>query len=318
MVTALLVSALSCLASALATDWHLLLFRALTGLALSGLATVGTTYLAEEIHPNRLGFAMGLYVAGNAIGGMSGRLIASVVVDFVSWRTTLGILGVIALLVTLLFWYYLPPSRNFHPHRLNLRSLLLGYLVHFHDRGLPLLFMEGFLLMDSFVTLFNYIGYRLLAPPYQLSQTWVGCISIVYLSGIYSSTFIGSLSERIGRKRLLAAMILVMLAGVLITLLPNLWLIIPGILLLTFGFFGAHSIASSWVSKRAKVARAQAPSLYLFFYYVDSSIASTLSDYFWHLWCWPGVALFIVYLLVVGQIAAWHLSLVPPRHRMTA
>lgn len=56
-----------------------------------------------------------------------------------------------------------------------------------------------------------------------------------------------------------------MLAGVLITLLPNLRLIIPGILLLTFGFFGAHSIASSWVSKRAKVARAQASSLYLFF-----------------------------------------------------
>ncbi len=32
---------------------------------------------------------------------------------------------------------------------------------------------------------------------------------------------------------------------------------------LTFGFFGAHSIASGWVGQRALTARAQASALYL-------------------------------------------------------
>lgn len=37
------------------------------------------------------------------------------------------------------------------------------------DAGLPWLFLEAFLLMGAFVTMFNYIGYRLLADPYDLN-----------------------------------------------------------------------------------------------------------------------------------------------------
>ncbi len=40
-----------------------------------------------------------------------------------------------------------------------------------------------------------------------------------------------------------------------------------GVALVTWGFFGAHSIASSWVGLRATDGRAQAAALYLFFYY---------------------------------------------------
>lgn len=314
MVTALLAAALSSLACALAHNWHMLLIlRALTGLSLSGLAAVGMTYLAEEIHPGHLGLSMGLYISGNAIGGMSGRLISGVLVDFVSWRATLAILGGLALLVALLFWRYLPPSQNFHPRRLNPRNLLLGFRLHFHDRGLPWLFLESFLLMGAFVTLFNYIGYRLLAPPYRMSQTWVGLISVVYLSGIYSSAFIGSMSDRLGRGRLLTAMILLMLAGILLTLADSLWLVLPGVLAMTFGFFGAHSIASSWVGRRARVAKAQASSLYLFFYYVGSSVLGTLGGFAWHSYDWTGVALFIASLLLLATAAGWRLSKVAPR-----
>ena len=50
-----------------------------------------------------------------------------------------------------------------------------------HDAGLPLLFLEAFVLMGAFVTLFNYIGYRLLAAPYNLDQVFVGLLSVVYL-----------------------------------------------------------------------------------------------------------------------------------------
>ena len=50
--------------------WHgVLVMRALIGLCLSGLVAVAMTYISEEIHPQVLGFTMGLYIAGNAIGG---------------------------------------------------------------------------------------------------------------------------------------------------------------------------------------------------------------------------------------------------------
>src|SRR5690606_38517489 len=82
MVMSLLTSALLTLGTALVNDWStLLVLRTLLGLSLSGVPAVAMTYLVEEVDSRSLGLAMGLYIGGNAVGGMSGRLIAGVVAD---------------------------------------------------------------------------------------------------------------------------------------------------------------------------------------------------------------------------------------------
>lgn len=202
MVFALVCAALSTLASAVMPSWELVLAtRALVGLSLSGLAAVAMTYLSEEIHPQHIGLAMGLYIGGNAIGGMSGRLITGVLIDFVSWHTAMLTIGGLALVAALVFWKVLPESRNFRAQTMNPRSLLDGFVMHFKDAGLPWLFLEAFLLMGAFVTLFNYIGYRLLAEPYHMNQALVGLLSVVYLSGIYSSAQVGALADKLGDRK---------------------------------------------------------------------------------------------------------------------
>jgi YNFM family putative membrane transporter len=287
MVFALFAAALCTLASALMPTWDgILLMRALTGLSLSGLAAVAMTYLSEEIHPRHIGLAMGLYIAGNAIGGMSGRLIAGVLVDYVSWHTAMLVVGGLALVAATVFVRILPPSRNFRPRQLNPRSLVEGFTLHFRDAGLPWLFLEAFLLMGGFVTLFNYIGYRLLDAPYHMSQALVGLLSVVYLSGIYSSAKVGALADRHGRRKVFWMTIVLMAAGLLLTLLSPLPLILLGMVMFTFGFFGAHSVASSWIGRRATRAKGQASSLYLFSYYAGSSVAGTLGGVAWHYGGW--------------------------------
>ena len=251
---------------------------------------------------------MGLYIGGNAIGGMSGRLISGVLVDYVNWHVALATLGVLALAAALLFWRILPESKNFRPAPLKPRRLIEGFTGHLRDAGLPWLFLVGFLLMGAFVTLFNYIGYRLLAEPYHLSQALVGVLSVVYLSGIYSSAWVGSLADRLGRRKVLWAMIALMLGGLLITLLQPLVLVLAGLLVFTFGFFGAHSVASSWIGRRALKAKGQASSLYLFCYYVGSSVAGTAGGVFWHYYGWNGVGLFIAGLLGICLLVALHLA----------
>jgi YNFM family putative membrane transporter len=299
MVLSLLCAALFTLASACMPTWHgVLLMRGLLGLSLSGLAAVGMTYLSEEIHPRFIGLSMGLYIGGNAIGGMGGRLIAGVLVDFVNWRVAIGALGLMSLLGALLFWRILPESKHFRATPLNLKNLIGNYGLHLRDQGLPWLFLEAFLLMGAFVTLFNYIGYRLLGEPYHMSQAVVGLLSVVYLSGIYSSAWVGSLADKLGRRKVLWAVIVLMFAGLLLTLFPQVPLILIGMLLFTFGFFGAHSVASSWIGRRAFVAKGQASSMYLFCYYLGSSVAGTLGGVFWHHYGWLGVGVFIGALLV--------------------
>ncbi|MFW3896523.1 MFS transporter [Pseudomonas bharatica] len=314
MVFALFCAALSTIASALMPTWEgVLAMRALVGLSLSGLAAVAMTYLSEEIHPQHIGLAMGLYIGGNAIGGMSGRLIAGVLIDFVSWHTAMLVIGGLALIAAALFWKVLPESRNFRSRSMNPRSLLDGFVLHFRDAGLPWLFLEAFLLMGAFVTLFNYIGYRLLAEPFNMSQALVGLLSIVYLSGIYSSAQIGALADKLGRRRVFWGTILLMFSGMLLTLFSALPLIIVGMLVFTFGFFGAHSVASSWIGRRAFKAKGQASSLYLFSYYAGSSVAGTAGGVAWHYAGWNGIGVFIGSLLVVALGVALYLSKLPPK-----
>lgn len=303
MVTSLMLAAIFSLLSSTMTSWHgILLMRALTGLSLSGVAAVGMTYLSEEINPAVAAFSMGLYISGNSIGGMSGRLLSGVITDYSSWRVAVAAIGCFALASAVMFWKILPDSRHFRPTSLKPRSLVINFRLHWRDSGLPLLFAEGFLLMGSFVTLFNYIGYRLLAPPYSLSQAVVGLLSVVYLTGSWSSPKAGAMTAKYGRSSVLLVSTLVMLSGLLITVFSSVWLILPGMMLFTAGFFAAHSVASGWIGTRARRAKGQASSLYLFSYYLGSSVAGTLGGVFWHRFGWNGITLFISAMLLLSLV----------------
>src|SRR5690606_17948390 len=144
----------------LVNDWStLLVLRTLLGLSLSGVPAVAMTYLVEEVDSRSLGLAMGLYIGGNAVGGMSGRLIAGVVADHWGWRVGIAVVGVIAVLATVALWTQLPGSRHFHARRVDLVKLPVRFAGLFRDAALPWLFACGFLLLGVFVTLYNFLGY---------------------------------------------------------------------------------------------------------------------------------------------------------------
>ncbi|MDH2065933.1 MFS transporter [Pantoea sp. GD03673] len=308
MVTALMLAAICTLISATMTSWHgILIMRALMGMSLSGVAAVGMTYLSEEMDARVVAFSMGLYISGNSIGGMSGRLLSGVLTDLFSWRIAVAVIGCFSLASALMFWKILPASRHFRPITLRPRNLLINFRLHWRDPGLPWLFAEGFLLMGAFVTLFNYIGYRLLDAPWHLSQAVVGLLSVVYLTGSWSSPKAGALTGRLGRGPVMLGATAIMLLGLLVTAFNSLWLILPGMMLFTAGFFAAHAVASGWIGPRARRARGQASSLYLFSYYVGSSVAGTLGGLFWHNFGWCGITLFISVLLVLALLVAWRL-----------
>lgn len=308
MVTALLLASSCTLLSTMMTSWHgILVMRALIGLSLSGVAAVGMTYLSEEIHPSVVAFSMGLYISGNSIGGMSGRLLSGVLTDFFNWRIAVAAIGCFALASALMFWKILPESRHFRPSSLRPKTLFINFRLHWRDQGLPLLFVQGFLLMGAFVTLFNYIGYRLMQGPWYLSQAVVGLLSVAYLTGTWSSPKAGAMTAKLGRGPVMIFSTALMLFGLVLTVFSPLAIIFIGMLLFSAGFFAAHSVASGWIGPRAKRAKGQASSLYLFSYYLGSSIAGTLGGVFWHQFGWVGVASFIGSLLVISLLVGTRL-----------
>jgi YNFM family putative membrane transporter len=301
MTISLIASSILAIITALSPNFHLLLLcRILQGIVLAGLPAIAMAYLGEEIDPKSLGMAMGLYISGNSIGGMGGRIISGVLTDYFNWHIALIGIGIISLMASLLFWFTLPTSAHFQPRKFAVVKLGKSLISQFNEPGLIYLFGTGFLLMGSFVSLYNYIGFQLIAPPYSLSQTIVGFIFIVYIVGTFSSTWMGMLADQHGRRKILQLSLLILLIGACITLNTNLWLKIIGIAVFTFGFFAGHSIASGWVGKLSTHDKAQASSLYLFFYYIGSSIGGTVGGMFYSDFGWIGVIVMIIVFTIIA------------------
>ena len=83
-------------------------------------------------------------------------------------------------------------------------------------------------------------------------------------------------------------------------------MLVAGLALLTAGFFAVHGVASGWVPARAHaggVATGQAASLYLFTYYLGSSVFGSLAGPAWTRAAWPGVVALAPVLLLAHRRA---------------
>jgi YNFM family putative membrane transporter len=290
----------------------LLVLRALQGIALAGLQAVAMSYLAEELHRGSLGFSVGLFVAGNGIGGMSGRLIAALVNDVAGWRWALAVVGLVALACSVLFQVVIVPSAHFQPRQFRLRALGGSIGRAFTDSGLLRLFAIGMLAMGCFVTVYNYLGFRLLSAPFALSSSVVGLIFVVYLAGSFSSAAAGRMADRFGRQRLVWPVAVVMLVGIAMMWVTNLVVVVAGLVVLTAGFFAVHSLASGWVSARSRALGVQGAAAYLFLYYLGSSVGGSLGGIAFGGHGWTGVTWFTGALtLVVVAVGVALRKLVP-------
>jgi YNFM family putative membrane transporter len=255
---------------------------------------MASAILADEIDPRGLGLSIGLYVSGTAFGGMAGRVGTSMLADVWSWHTALASLSVLDLAAALGFALLLPASRHAAVKRqgIPLARHLRIWRGQLTDPALPLLFMVGCLCMGVFVTIYNYAGFRLLAPPFELSPTQTGLIFCAYVFGMAASSAAGGMADRPGQAPVLIAGVLATTVGVLLTLWPHLIGAIGGIVLLTIGFFMTHAVASGWMGRMAGAHKGHAASLYLLAYYLGSSVLGSIGGWFWEHGGWLGVCLF--------------------------
>ena len=306
MTLSLFGTGLLTLGCAAAPGWHALLaLRLLTGVTAGGVPAVAMAYLAEEIEPASLGRAMGVYIAGNALGGMTGRLLAGVIAETEGWRAAMAVLALLGLGAALIFVRVLPASRNFRPsgrQSFATHGVIFARLLG-RARIKPLL-LAGFLVAGPFIAVYNFTGFRLIAPPYGLSQTAIGMIFLVYIFGIAGSTTTGRAVARLGRGLAMVLAAATMLAGVLLTLAAPLPAVIAGIAMLTFGFFGTHTVASAWVGQLGGRNKGHASALYLFCFYAGLSVLGSTGGWFWEHLRWPGVASMAIVLAVALLVIA--------------
>ncbi|MFD8756585.1 MFS transporter [Kitasatospora sp. NPDC059577] len=268
----------------------LVVLRVVQGAALAGLPATAMAYLAEEVHPSALASAMGLYVAGNSIGGMGGRLLSGWTAAALGWRWGLAASAALALLATLVFRLLIPAARHFTPAPVDARALVRTVGRHLRNPLLVRLYALGMLFMAVFGAVYNTVGYRLIGAPFHLPESVAASIFVVYLVGTGTSAAAGRLSGRLGRRGALYVSVGVTAAGLLLSLAESLTCALLGLVLITAGFFAGHATASSAVGRTATEGRAQASALYLIAYYLGNSLGGTLGADAYHVTGWPGAA----------------------------
>ncbi|MGA6171388.1 MFS transporter [Streptomyces sp. NPDC012600] len=284
----------------------LIALRAVQGAALAGLPASAMAYLAEEVRPKALIAAIGLFVAGNSIGGMSGRVLTGWVAQLWGWRAALAAVGLLALACAVAFHFLIPRARNFTPGSLNPKALAKTVAAHLGNPLLVRLYAIGALFMTVFGAVYTVIGYRLAEEPFGLPQGIIGSIFLIYLVGTVSSAAAGRLVARLGRRGALYLAVSTTAAGLLLSLSESLLAVLAGLVLITAGFFAGHAVASSSVSRTATEGRAQASALYQSAYYLGSSAGGTLGAVAFHTGGWAAtVALGLFAVLGVVSITLY-------------
>ncbi|GAB3449465.1 MFS transporter [Phycicoccus ginsengisoli] len=308
LVGSLLGAAVLTLGAAASPSFAVLLgLRVLTGLVLAGLPAVAMAYVAEEFHPAGLGTAMGLYISGTGLGGMTGRLAGGLLSSVLSWRVALAVVGGLCLLGGVWVALRLPSSRNFVAVPGGLRERLAAMRGPLTDPVVRRLAVCGFVLMGSLVSYFNYLQYRLAGAPFHLPASAAALVFGLYVFGTVSANWMGRLADRRSRRSVLYLGFAIMAAGVLASLSGWLPLVLAGTAAMVFGFFGAHSVTSGWVNAWATRQRAQASSLYLFGYHLGSSVAGFVGGLFFGAFGWAGEVGTVIILLAGGVLAALRL-----------
>jgi YNFM family putative membrane transporter len=300
--SALLLVVPSALAATSTTVGQLVFWRFLVGVFTPGVSVVIAAYINEEWLEG-VGSAMGAYVSGTVIGGFSGRMIMGLTASRFSWRWAFFALAVLNALGALGVWAWLPPGRRFQKSH-SAMVTVAAMVRHLKNPRLAATYAVGFCVLFSMLATFTYVNFYLAAPPFRLSTVALGLLFVVYLVGAVAAPVAGRWVDLKGHRFVLMVAFTGGVAGILLTLLPSLPLIMTGLALCCTGVFVAQSASTSYVGVVAREARAAAVGLYVMFYYIGGSVGAAVPGRFWSRGGWPACVALIASLQILIIILA--------------
>ena len=317
MSLSLILSALLTITSAFMSHFVLLLLlNFLKGIALSGVSAVALAYLSDEIEPGKIGLAISLYLSGNTIGGMTGRVAGSLLAGWGGWQQAVWVIGITSLLLGFLFYWKIPASSQVSQNSISIKEKLQQMKDLLSKRLFIGMYLIAALAMGVFVSVYNYISIQLESPRYGLPHQMIAMIFVMYLTGVAGSIIVGKLSDKHKPERLLRYSLILLGAGLSMLLIPRLWALIAGLGVLTFAFFSTHTIASRIVSVNASRSKSSATSIYWLSYYAGSSIIGSLTGIILTRFAWDTFVEILLMLTTLSYLisslatGSFHISLV--------
>ena len=292
------------LAATSATLNQLIFWRFLQGLAVPGIVAVTLAYISEEAPANITGSITAGYVTGTVAGGLTGRFTCALVASQFGWRTSFVVLGALTFTGALATWFLMPRSSRFIRNSDPLAPLR-AIKTHLQNPRLLATYFAGFNVLFTLVGMFTYANFHLAAPPFNLSTVALGMVFTVYALGVIITPLSGKWIDRLGCRTAMIAASVITVAGVLLTLLPNLPGFTAGLAVLSTGVFISQSTASSHIGAVTTSHRSAAAGLYVFFYYLGGSAGAAILGVAWKLGHWPACVACVLVAQALVTLAAW-------------
>jgi MFS transporter, YNFM family, putative membrane transport protein len=308
IVLSTLLLGLTTLLAATSTSLGLLLFwRFLQGVATPGVFSVTTAYIHDEWPPHRAAAAISAYISGTVAGGFSGRVITGFATEHWGWQWAFVLLAAINLCVAAYLAVRLPVESGFTHRSLRPVADSMGSSTLEHLRNSRLLgaYGVGFCVLFSQVAMFTYVTFHLAAPPFSLGPGPLGFIFVVYLAGVVVTPLAGRRANREGHRRMLLYAAMLTAAGALMTLAPQLAVVIAGLGIYCTGVFISQSSATSFVGMAATRNRALALGLYATFYYIGGTFGGSAPGWLWQAFGWTGCVALVVSVQAVIAGVGW-------------
>ena len=281
----------------------LIFLRFLQGLAVPGIVVVLIAYLSEEFHSGGVARMTATYVGGTVMGGFCGRFITGHAGHLLGWRGAFVTLSIMNFLGALLVVWLLPPSRCFVANR-NIRGGFNTLWRHLHHKRLMAACAVGFCVLFSLVGTFTYVNLHLASSPFNLSSAGLANVFSVYLVGVFVTPLAGPYVVRLGFLRSLMGALALSAAGLLMTLLPSLSVVIIGLTVCSTGVFICQSATLSAIAQNVSEGRSLATGIYYMSYYAGGAAGTLVAGMAYEGWGWGGSVLSIALMQALAAVIA--------------
>jgi len=275
--------------------WLFIGARFVQGLFIPALTTCLAAYLAKTLPAERLSVVMGSYISATVLGGMGGRFLGGWIHPPLHWRYALVSASVLILVTTFFALRGLPRT----PAAVGQREKSIRFIELLKRWETLRLYFCAAGSFAIFSSIFNYLPFRLTAPPFRLSTELTTLVYLVYVVGIFMGPTSGRISNRFGTGNTLLGGAVILAGSLALILIPSMVAVLLGLLGICTGFFTIHASAVGALNRKLSWGQGRANALYVLFYYTGGWLGITGTGFAYRLGGWSAVVCCALFLLII-------------------
>ena len=282
--------------------------RVVQGVFMAAAFALTMAYLAEHCSAEETASALAAYITGVVASNLVGRLVSAAVADIYGLGTNFYLFAALNLAgAALAFMSMDSMSPMASPGRQS--SPLASWGEHLRNPALRASFGIGFLILFAFIGVFTYVNFVLAGEPISLNRMSLGLVYFVFLPAMFTTPIAGKIAVRIGTRTAIWSGLTVAAIGLPLLILPNLTIVLAGMVLVGVGTFFAQAIGTGFVGRAAKSDRAAASGLYLASYYLGGLFGAAVLGQLFDRYGWPACVAGVAVALALAAVLAAKLKI---------